>query len=104
MKPSSTLISLIVFCVVFTLSPNISMAQIGGTGSIQGVITDTAGAVIAGATVVATNTATGVKTTRQTTAAGLYVLSPLAPGAYSVSVSASGFQSLIREKVIVDAL
>jgi carboxypeptidase family protein len=103
MKPSSTIISLIVFSI-FTLSPDISLAQIGGTGSVQGVITDTAGAVIAGATVVATNSATGVKTTRQTTATGLYVLSPLAPGEYSVSVSANGFQSLIREKVIVDAL
>jgi hypothetical protein len=33
-----------------------------------------------------------VKTTRQTTGAGIYVLSPLTPGSYTITVSASGFQ------------
>ena len=35
-------------------------AQVGGTGSIQGTVTDPSGAVVAGATVTATNVATGV--------------------------------------------
>ncbi len=103
-SPSSILVSLSILCAGIIFSSSIAMAQIGGTGSIQGVITDPTGAVIPTATVVATNKATGVKTTRQTTATGLYVLSPLSPGEYAVSVSASGFQSLIQEKVIVDAL
>lgn len=104
MRPSRCIFSLIVVCVAYLFSQNITLAQIGGTGSIEGIITDSAGAVIPGATVVATSKATGVKTTRLTTAAGLYVLSPLAPGEYSVSVTVKGFQSLIQEKVIVDAL
>lgn len=53
------------------------LAQIGGTGSIQGVVSDQSGAIIPGATAVATNVATGVKTSRTTTEAGFYVLSPL---------------------------
>ncbi len=81
-----------------------ALAQIGGTGSIQGVVADATGAVIPGATVIATSLATGVKTTRQTTGAGLYVLAPLPPGEYKVSVSASGFRQLEQEGVIVDAL
>src|SRR3981081_1707039 len=80
------------------------LAQIGGSGSIQGTVSDPSGAVIPGASVVATNVATGVKTTRQTTGAGLYVLSPLPSGNYRVSVSAAGFQPVAQENVAVDAL
>jgi hypothetical protein len=94
---------LLVSNFILITSPR-TMAQIGGTGSIQGVITDATGAVIPVATVTATNVATGVKATRQTTAAGLYVLTPLPPGEYKVQVSATGFQSLVQEKVVVDAL
>ena len=79
-------------------------AQIGGTGSIQGTLTDPTGAAIPGATVTATNTSTNVKTTQQTTAAGLYAISALAPGEYNVSASATGFQSVTQQHVIVDAL
>jgi hypothetical protein len=81
-----------------------ALAQIGGAGSIQGVVTDATGAVLPGATVTATNVATGVKTERQTTGAGLYVLSPLPPGEYKITVSASGFKQLEQAGVIVDAL
>lgn len=43
-------------------------AQIGGNGTIEGVISDPSGAIVPGATVEATQVATGVKTVRQTTA------------------------------------
>jgi hypothetical protein len=102
--PSNIIVSLFVVCASLIFSSSIAMAQIGAAGSIQGVIADPTGAVIPGANVIATNVATGVKTTRQTTATGFYVLSPLPPGEYSVSVSAQGFQSLIQAKVTVDAL
>ncbi len=57
-------------------------AQIGGGGSIQGMVLDASGAALPGATVTATNIATGVETRRQTTQAGVYALSPLQPGDY----------------------
>ncbi len=80
------------------------LAQIAGSGSIQGTVTDPSAAVIPGATVEATNAATGVKTARRTTSAGLYVISPLPAGEYTVAVSASGFQTFVQEHVVVDAL
>src|SRR5262245_19938105 len=86
------------------LLPQLAFAQIGGTGSIQGIVSDATGAVIAGATVSATNIATGVKTDRQTTGAGFYVISPLPPGEYKISVMATGFRPLEQDKVVVDAL
>ena len=79
-------------------------AQIGGSGSIQGVVSDPSGAVIPGANVVAANQATDVRTTRHTTDAGFYSLSPLAAGTYSITISAPGFQVLTQENIVVDAL
>jgi hypothetical protein len=79
-------------------------AQTGGGGSIQGTISDPGGAVVPGANVVAANVATGVETTRQTNEAGLYVITPVPPGEYKITASLKGFQTLIQEKVIVDAL
>src|SRR5262245_24772300 len=102
-RSASTFLRLLV--VVFALfAPPCALAQTGGGGSIQGTITDSGGSVVRGATVIATNVATRVESTRQTNEAGLYVISPLPPGEYTVSVSATGFQTLIQAKVIVDAL
>jgi len=81
-----------------------AFAQIAGSGSIQGVIVDPSGAAIPGAKVSVTNSATGVKTERATTMTGLYVVSPLAPGEYSVEASAAGFQTIMRPGIFVDAL
>lgn len=103
-KSSSAFLLLLVIGAGAWLAPHTVFAQIGGAGSIQGVITDATGAVIPGATVAATNVATGVRTQRQTTEAGFYVISPLPPGEYKVTVAATGFRQLEQDKVIVDAL
>jgi hypothetical protein len=81
-----------------------AVAQTGGTGSIEGTVTDPTGAVVAGATVTATNTLTGVKTGYITTKNGYFVIPLLIPGPYSVTVSAKSFETLTQENVIVDAL
>ena len=67
-------------------------------------ILDPTGAVIPGATVTATNPATGSVITRNTTDAGFYVLSPLVPGEYKVTVTAKGFEELVQEHVVVNAM
>src|SRR5437773_7029569 len=79
-------------------------AQIGGGGSIQGTVLDGSGAAVPGATVTATNLATGVATTRVTTQAGVYALSPLPAGEYRVDVTLDGFRPFKQEKIVVDAL
>src|SRR5215813_2543118 len=103
-KPASAFLGWLLVAVFALLAPICAFAQTGGGGSIQGTITDSGGSVIAGATVVATNVATKVETTRQTNEAGLYVISPLPPGEYKVAVSATGFKPIVQQKVIVDAL
>jgi hypothetical protein len=80
------------------------LAQIGGGGAIQGTVTDPGGANIPGATVTVTNVATKVDTSTETNDAGVYLVAALQPGEYKVLVSLKGFQTIIQEKVIVDAL
>jgi Carboxypeptidase regulatory-like domain/TonB dependent receptor len=97
----------VTFLVCFALSilaPSAATAQLGGSGSIQGTVLDTSNAAVPGATVTATNVATGIATVRQTTTAGVYALTPLPPGEYRVTVTLDGFQTFVREHVVVDAL
>ena len=90
--------------VAALLAVAIATAQVGGSGTIQGTVTDPSGAIVAGATVVAVDVATGVQTTRKTTDAGFFVLSPLQPGEYTVTVKADGFQTTTQEHLVVIAL
>lgn len=85
------------------VAANVALAQMGGSGSIQGTVLDSSGAVLPNASVVATNADTGIKTTRHASGAGLYVISPLAAGTYSVSVSLAGFRSVVQNQIVVDA-
>jgi hypothetical protein len=87
-----------------TATPAPLWAQLGGSGSIQGTVTDPSGAVIVGARIVATEVSTGVQTVRVTTASGFYSLAPLDAGVYAVAVTASGFEKLVRENIHVDGM
>lgn len=84
--------------------PPAADAQIGGSGSIEGTVRDASGGVLPGAAVTATNLATNVSTTRPTNGAGVFVLSPLAPGEYKFAVTLDGFKTFVQERVVVDAL
>jgi hypothetical protein len=78
-----------------------AMAQ--NSGSIQGTVTDAAGAVIPGATVQAIDSDKGVVVRDATTSAeGLFVLQPLQPGTYTVRVQARGMKNLERNKIVLD--
>jgi hypothetical protein len=61
------------------------------TGSVTGEISDSTGAVLPNAHVVAENVDTGVKTTASTNASGVYNLLFLPIGRYKVTVTAQGF-------------
>ena len=64
----------------------------GVTASISGTVADPSGAVVAGATVTATNVDTGVATTLTTNAQGFYSFQSLPLGNYTISVQQSGFK------------
>src|SRR6266851_4942984 len=99
-----TVATLLAWTALLPLTPSVSSAQVGGSGSIQGIVLDASNLAVPGATVTATNVATGIETIRQTTNAGVYALTPLPPGQYRVTVSLEGFQTFVRESIIVDGL
>ena len=72
-----------------------------GRGGISGLVSDSSGAIIPGATVTAINAATGTKLTTVTTGAGLYTFISLAPGSYDVNATASGFETVVQKHVTV---
>src|ERR1044072_4264325 len=72
-----------------------------GTSSLTGTVTDPNGAVVSGATVTATNIATNVSPTAQTTDAGVYRFPTLPVGNYTVKVEAAGFSTAQLEQVVL---
>src|SRR4026207_1677037 len=62
------------------------------TGGFRGVVSDVNGAVLPNATVVAKNTGTGVEYRAVATGEGLYSISRIPPGRYTVTVEVQGFK------------
>jgi len=73
------------------------------TGSISGTVKDPSGAVIPGATVTATNTATNVQTKTVGDDKGFYAFPSLPVGHYNVKVEEEGFGSQARNNLVIDA-
>ncbi|MGA8939086.1 MAG: TonB-dependent receptor [Acidobacteriaceae bacterium] len=96
-------ITTVIFALGLMSAPAL-LAQTAGEGGIQGTVTDSTGAAVPKATVVATNVATGIKTTQVSTSAGLYNIAPLLPGTYTVTAMANGFQKFKQENLDVQSL
>ncbi len=79
-------------------------SQTGGEAGIEGTVVDSSGATVPNATVTATNIATGIATVRSSSAAGLYTISPITPGTYTVTVTAQGFQKFKQNNFVINAL
>jgi hypothetical protein len=75
-------------------------AEVGG--KITGVVKDQSDAVIAGATVVVTNTATAAQQTTKTDQQGSYAFSVLPVGQYEIDVTADGFKPNKTKGLAVD--
>ncbi|HZC44256.1 MAG TPA: TonB-dependent receptor [Acidobacteriaceae bacterium] len=75
------------------LSLPMVLAQTSTTGSINGTVTDSTGAVVPGAAVVLRDAANGIVVNLTTNAEGRFTAPFLAPDTFSVSATAAGFQS-----------
>jgi hypothetical protein len=90
------------FIGFFVISAALAFGQ-GGNGTITGTITDPAGAVVAGATVDATNSETGVVYSAVSTNAGVYTVPNLPVGTYAVTVKVQGFKTFTHTNLGVAA-
>ena len=71
----------------------------GPSGEITGTVTDSTGAVVAGATITVTNPATNTQRLVKTNSDGIYDLPALPPGNYSLKVEMQGFGSQLRNDI-----
>lgn len=92
--------ALLMWLATLTLVLN-AYAQVD-TGTIVGIVTDTSGAVIPGATVTAINQGTAAPVKVKTGSDGRFVLTPLPIGNYSVVVEAASFKKATIQGVHLD--
>ncbi len=83
----SLLLSTFLALLVCLLTSGSALAQT----ELSGTVTDSAGAVVAKATVTIKSLDNGAMTTSKTNAQGAFLFPFVAPGAYSVQVDATGY-------------
>ncbi len=69
--------------------------------SVTGIVTDSSGAAIANANVRVVNVASKVAVSTVTNMTGNYVTPFLSPGAYELSVEATGFKRFLRQNIVL---
>ncbi|MBI2818574.1 MAG: TonB-dependent receptor [Acidobacteria bacterium] len=84
--------------LIFVAGISAVLAQLP-TATILGVVRDSSGAVVPGATVTASNTQTGQVRTAVSGGNGSYRLAALPVGNYEVRVSTAGFQTQVRSGI-----
>jgi hypothetical protein len=70
--------------------------------NITGIVSDQSGAVIAGANITLTDSATGATKTTVSGETGLYEIAGLNSGIYNLSVIAKGFQTFLQNGIVVN--
>ncbi len=98
------------FCARFTVflaawlalsGPGALFAQQALLGNIVGTVTDSSGAQVPGAKIVAHNIGTNLEQTATSTGNGSYQISDLPPGAYTLTISKEGFETENHTKILV---
>ena len=90
----------VLFLALFIAAATTLNAQVT-TATFFGLVRDTSGAVVPGATVVATNQGTGVPREAITDERGEFVLSALPNGSYSIRIELTGFKSYTNQGIVL---
>ena len=85
------------------LMPSRAFAQGSITATLSGTVTDSTGAVIAGASISAKNNATASVTAAVSGSDGLFAIPALQPGDYTVTITMQGFKTITLQDVRLNA-
>ena len=77
-------------------------AQLAGTGTIQGTVTDTSGALVPDANVTLTDTASGVVRTAKADSGGTFLFPNVEISTYSLKVTAGGFERYVQTNIVLE--
>jgi len=75
----------------------------GTSGSLTGQVTDPSGAAVANATVTLRNVDTNFAQAATSNGTGIYLLKPVMPGNYSLTISARGFAEYVQKGIVITA-
>jgi hypothetical protein len=92
-------------CILLALlfiSPSGILAQMAGSGSVGGTVTDQSNAVVVGATVTLRDISTGAVRTSATNESGRYYIANVLPGTYDMTVTKTGFRETKLSKQAVN--
>ena len=92
----------VIALLIATFVASSASAQIAGTGSIQGAVTDPSGAVVPTASVELVDVATQVKRNVTSGSNGLYSFPNIEIGTYSLTVTAPGFKTYVQQNIILE--
>jgi hypothetical protein len=92
----------LLFLLLFLPTAPTAFAQTSVAGSINGIITDSSGAIIPNASVTVTNTGTQQVLKTTTNASGYYTVPNIPSGDYDVRVEKEGFQACLNRGVHLD--
>jgi len=89
----------VLLLAVPTILPNRVHAQVAGSGTITGTVTDPTGGVVPAVDIMIRNGDTGIEHRTQTSDAGVYTATFLPPGHYEMQLSKTGFATVLRKNL-----
>src|SRR5215470_14342546 len=84
--------------VWFPASPITVLAQVQ-SGRIVGVVVDPSGASVPGGSITVTEVETNISHTTTSGSGGEYVVTPLGPGLYQVTIKKDGFKTVVCNRI-----
>src|SRR5665213_1593302 len=72
------------------------------SAQVTGLVTDTSGAVLPGASVLIVNQGTGASRHTETNQSGDFVVPALEPGSYRIAIEATGFKKMVADNVTLN--
>jgi hypothetical protein len=88
---------LLVFVAWIACSPSTRAQELGGAGTVQGIVSDTTGGVMVSASVKLSNPVSGFTRTSTTDEAGRFVFRNVPPNPYHLEIAAQGFDPVERD-------